>query len=87
MEGRALKFCLKDAKLAEFLAKAPQLIGNEFVFLRKGGEDVKILLSCATLEPAELKRKVYVGSDLSLYKRMEEIEYLKAMCNKLALQT
>jgi PAS domain-containing protein len=86
MEGKPLQSYLKDAKLAENVVKAPQLAGTDYVFLGKDGVDVKILLSCATLEPAELERKVYVGSDLSLYKRMEEIDFLRVMYNDLAMQ-
>jgi PAS domain S-box-containing protein len=86
LKGAQLGAYMKDKGLASFVAGAPEFENQKIVFVRNDGTELSVLLSCASL-PSELGRKVFIGSDLSFYRRDEEMGILRSMYNEIALQT
>jgi PAS domain S-box-containing protein len=61
-------------------------VPKEVNLLTKNKRKVPVLLSTSEL-PAEFGGNVIICKDLSLYKRVEELEYLKKMFHEIAIQT
>lgn len=89
VKGTWLGTYMKDRGLATYVAAASGFGTREIVFLKKDGAEsgeLRVLLSCASL-PKEVGMKVFIGSDLSYYRRDEEMGILRSMYNEIALQT
>jgi len=86
MAGSALKDYFKDADVAEAVLKAEKFPSYEVTLRRNNGDEANVLLSASQL-PEEVGGKVFIAKDLSLQKRVEELEYLGKMYYEISTQT
>lgn len=85
--GKSLRDYFEDKELFDWLKSDPRTISGKEVFIH-GGEKKNnhVLLSSSAL-PEELGGRVFIAKDLSLLKRIKELEYLDQMSYEVALQT
>lgn len=86
MVGSTLKDYFKDVDVAEGALKAEKFPSYEVTLRHKTGDEANVLLSASQL-PEEVGGKVFIAKDLSLHKRVEELEYLGKMYYEIATQT
>jgi PAS domain S-box-containing protein len=79
-------FMFKDKGDAERVFEASNGEGEELDLVRKDGSTVPALISCFSL-PEDLCRKMFVAKDLTVIKRLQELESLRSLFQEVALQT
>ncbi|MFX1554585.1 MAG: PAS domain S-box protein [Promethearchaeota archaeon] len=84
--GSALADYVMDGDVDEAFFRAETLPNYEVSLRRNTGDRVKALLSASPL-PEEVGGNVFIAKDLSLQKRLEELEYLGKMYYELSAQT
>jgi len=81
-----LRDIIVEQDAAEIIINSPVICKMEVTLRRKNGSSFPVLLSASTL-PKEFGGKVMTCTDRSLYKRVEELEYLGKMYHEIAVQT
>ncbi len=86
MMGTPLKDYFRDEAEAEDIMRAKYLPSYEVGLRRKNGGEIHVLLSASKL-PEDFGGKVFIAKDLSIQKRVEELEYLGKMYYEISAQT
>lgn len=86
MDNKPLKDYCKDPRAAEDLLGSGPFPSEKLTLVGKTGAQNDILLSASAL-PEELGGWIFIGKDLSLHKRVEELEFLGRMYYEVATQT
>ena len=86
MAGLQLGDLIADEDTVADIVSATSIQAKEVRLSRKNGQEIPVLMSVSTL-PKEFGGKVMICKDLSLYKRVEELEYLGKMYHEIAVQT
>ncbi len=81
-----LESLFMDPEVPAWLKKGGQIPGRETVLRRKNGDLVTVYLSVLEL-PREIGGHLAIARDLSLVKRMEELDYLGRLYYEIAVQT
>ena len=81
-----LRDIIVEPDAVEIISNSPIVSKMEVSLKRKNGSGFPVLLSASTL-PKEFGGKVMTCTDRSLYKRVEELEYLRKMYHEIAAQT
>ncbi|GEM_PF-1974090 len=81
-----LQEIIVEPDVVEIISNSPIIRSKEANLKRKSGSVFPVLFSASML-PEEFGGKVMICKDLSLYKRVEELEYLKKMYHEIAVQT
>ncbi len=77
---------LADQSLAKYFLKADSVPNTQLTFTLKDGTTRSLLVSGSSL-PKEVGGRVYIGSDLSLQRRVEQFENLRDLYHEIALQS
>jgi K+-sensing histidine kinase KdpD len=85
MHNKPLRDYCKDPSTAEDLLTSGPFPSKKVTLVGKRG-GIDILLSASAL-PEELGGWIFIGKDLSLHKRVEELEFLGRMYYEVATQT
>jgi PAS domain S-box-containing protein len=85
LTGTNLKKYFKDPETSEEALLEGDFPNREVVWQKRGGGDLRILLSVVQL-PQFFGRRIFVAKDLSLQKKLEELEYLGKLSIELAMQ-
>ncbi|MDD5641880.1 MAG: PAS domain S-box protein [Syntrophales bacterium] len=80
-----LKRYFKDQETSEEALKEVNFPNREVVWQRRDGGDLRVLLSGLEL-PREFAQRIFIAKDLSLQKKLEELEYLGKLSTELAMQ-
>lgn len=86
MMNTPLKNYFKEEAEAEDILRARYLPSYEVDLRRKNGGDINVLLSASEL-PEDFGGKVLIAKDLSVQKRVDELEYLGKMYHEISAQT
>jgi PAS domain S-box-containing protein len=84
--GLQLGDLIADEDTVADIVRATSIQAKEVRLKCKNGQEIPVLISVSTL-PKEFGGKVMICKDLSLYKRVEELEYLGKMYHEIAVQT
>jgi PAS domain S-box-containing protein len=84
--GKSLGDLIADPSLAELVLKADGVPNDQLVLTRADGSTVSVLISGSPL-PEEVGGRVYVASDMSLRRRSERLDYLRALYHEIATQS
>lgn len=85
LRGRLFQSLFKDQQVGEEVVQSQDYRSREVILTNKRGEPVEVLLSGFDL-PAEFSRKVFMAKDLSLARRVKELEFLDVVYHELAGQ-
>jgi PAS domain S-box-containing protein len=85
LTGTNLKKYFKDPETSEEALMESDFPNREVVWQKRDGGDLRILLSGMQL-PKEFGRRIFIGKDLSLQKKLEELKYLGKLSTELAMQ-
>jgi PAS domain S-box-containing protein len=86
LKGRTFLFLLDSRRLLDEVTDGRRLFCEQVNLKRKDGTEVAVLLSASPL-PQALGGAVFLARDLSLMKRLKELEYLGRMYQEIAIQT
>jgi PAS domain S-box-containing protein len=86
MSRLTMKMLFDDPSAAGDVLEFSKSIPREVNLLAKDKKKYPVLLSASAL-PEEFGGNVVICKDLTLYKRVEELEYLKKMYHEIAIQT
>jgi PAS domain S-box-containing protein len=83
--GTNLKKYFKDPETSEEALLEDDFPNREVVWQKRDGGDLRILLSGVQL-PQFFDQRIFIAKDLSLQKKLEELEYLGKVSVELAMQ-
>jgi PAS domain S-box-containing protein len=86
MSKTRLEEVIAGAEDAEAVYSSPSVRSREVRLRRRDGSTFPALLSASTL-PEELGGRVMICKDITIFKRVEELEYLKKMYHEISVQT
>jgi PAS domain S-box-containing protein len=86
LQGRTFREFFADPAVADYVDGQAAVTEVEVDLLDCARQPVKVLLS-GRLLPGELDRKVFFAQDLSVLRRLEELETIGAMFQEIAVQT
>lgn len=86
LHGVSLQALFEDPEIIESLQAGKEFPGKEVTMLRRSGATREVLLSSAKLPP-EVGGTILVLKDLSILKKMEELDYLGKLYYEIAIQT
>jgi len=86
IEQAPVESLFMDPEVPAWLRKGGQIPGRETVLRHKNGDPVTVYLSVLEL-PREIGGHLAIARDLSLAKRMEELDYLGRLYYEIAVQT
>jgi PAS domain S-box-containing protein len=86
MITKELKEIFTDPEGAQEVLKVESVKSKEINLRRNNGSSLPVLLSGSEL-PEDFGGKVFVCKDVSVFKRVKELEYLKQMYHEIAVQT
>jgi PAS domain S-box-containing protein len=81
-----VKTIFADPETARATLDAASIVNKEVNLIRKDGRTFPVLMSASPL-PKEFGGKIFICKDLSVYKRVEELEFHKNMYQEIAVQT
>ena len=85
LRGQPFQSFFRDPQVGEEVVSAQEYHSREVTLTNRRGEAVEVLLSGFDL-PEEFSRKVFMAKDLSLSRRVKELEYLEAVFQEIAGQ-
>ena len=85
LTGTNLKKYFKDPETSEDALSKGDFPNREVVWQKRDGGDLRVLLSGVQL-PQFFGRRIFIAKDLSLQKKLEELEYLGKVSIELAMQ-
>jgi PAS domain S-box-containing protein len=83
--GKSLANCLKDKVAAENFINAGIVPNHEVAMVGKNRREIPVLLSGCQLQK-EFSSSIFVAKDVSLQKKLEELEYLEKIFIEIATQ-
>jgi PAS domain S-box-containing protein len=85
-KGRGFEDFFAERIESEGFLEAGRFTSTEVALRREDGSEMAVLLSGATL-PEPFSGRVFTAKDLSMHKRVEELQYLERMYREIAVQT